>query len=173
MKSGVLFARRAAELLGLLLIATAVVHAHESGDQDHAVVLEFGAAGEKPITGGASNFGGTLGAEVTPIENWLEIEFGLAALSTAGRTELSTDLLFKKPYQLSRTVELMVGAGPSLSKTLNGVDRGTSLGVEVALDFMIWPFRKFGWYVEPTWGIVPKSGEQTVGISVGVLIGVP
>ena len=163
----------ACALLALLGVCAGAVRAEETGEEDHGLVLEVGAAGEKPVTGGASRFGGTIGAEVTPIENWLELEFGLTALAGAGHTELSGDLIFKKPYRLSEQVEFMIGAGPSFAKTLNGPDRGTAIGAEVAADFMIWPSRRLGWYVEPTWGIVPHTHEQSVGLAIGLLIGVP
>jgi hypothetical protein len=140
-------------------------------DVDHKLVLEIGPAGEWPLGGGPSNFGSTIAVEVTPIENWLELEFGMTALGTAGRSELSADLLFKKPFRLSPTVEFMIGAGPSLSRTVNGPERSTQLSAEFALDFMFWPTKHVGWFVEPTWSIAPRTGEQSIGVSVGILIG--
>jgi hypothetical protein len=145
--------------------------AHEERDADHDLILEIGTAGEWPLNGERSNLGGTMAVEVTPIENWLELEFGFSTLATAGHTELSYDLLFKKPFRLSPTVEFMVGAGPSLSQTLNGPDRGTSLSAEFALDFMFWPTKDVGWYIEPTWSVNPRNGQQSAAVSIGMLIG--
>jgi hypothetical protein len=144
---------------------------HEEGDADRVVILELGTAGEWPLGGERPNFGGTIAAEIEPIENWLELEFGLTTLATAGHTELSGDLLFKKPFRLSPTVEFMVGAGPSLSHTLNGPERGTSVSAEFALDFMFWPTKNIGWFVEPTWSVNPRNGQQSAAVSLGMLIG--
>jgi uncharacterized protein YraI len=147
--------------------------AHEERDAEHAWVLEIGTAGEWPLNGERPNFGGTIAAEIEPIENWLEIEFGLSTLATTGHTELSGDVLFKKPFRLSPTVEFMVGAGPSLSQTLNGADRGTSVSAEFALDFMFWPTKDVGWFIEPTWSVNPRNGQQSAAVSIGMLIGFP
>jgi hypothetical protein len=143
------------------------------GGVDHSFVLEIGTAGEWPLNGERPNFGGTIAGEIEPIENWLELEFGLSTLATAGHTELSGDLLFKKPFRLSPTVEFMAGAGPSLSRTLNGPDQGNSWSVEFALDWMFWPTKNIGWFIEPTWSVTPKNGQQAAAISIGILIGFP
>jgi Bacterial SH3 domain len=147
--------------------------AHEERDADHGLILEIGTAGEWPLNGERPNFGGTIAAEVTPIEDWLELEFGLSTLATAGHTELSGDVLFKKPFRLSPTVEFMIGAGPSISQTLNGSERGTSVSAEFALDFMFWPTKNVGWYLEPTWSVNPRNGQQSAAVSIGMLIGFP
>jgi hypothetical protein len=145
---------------------------HEEG-QEHSFVLEIGTAGEWPLAGERPNFGGTIAGEIEPIENWLELEFGLSTLATAGHTELSGDLLFKKPFRLSPTVEFMIGAGPSYSHTLNGPDRGGAWSAEFALDWMFWPTRNLGWFIEPTWSVNPKNGQQSAAVSIGILIGFP
>jgi hypothetical protein len=150
-----------------------IAGAHEERDADHGLILEIGTAGEWPLNGERPNFGGTIAAEIEPIENWLEIEFGLSTLATAGHTELSGDILFKKPFRLSPTVEFMVGGGPSLSQTLNGPERGTSASAEFALDFMFWPTKDVGWYIEPTWSVNPRNGQQSAAVSIGMLIGFP
>jgi len=140
-------------------------------DTDHKLVLEISPAGEWPLGGGPSNFGGMIAAEVTPIENWLELEFGMTALGTAGKSELSADLLFKKPFRISPTFEFMIGAGPSFTQALSGPEHGSQWSAEFALDFMFWPTKNVGWFVEPTWSIAPRTGEHSIGVSVGLLIG--
>ena len=161
----------------LALVSTANIACaqdkHAKDDQDHAFILEIGTAGEWPLSGDRPNFGGTFAIETTPIENWLELEFGLTTLATAGRTEMSGDLLFKKPFKLSPTVEFMIGAGPSISKTLNGPDQAISVSPEVALDFMFWPTKNIGWFVEPTWSVNPRNGQQSAAVNVGILVGFP
>jgi hypothetical protein len=68
---------------------------------------------DEPLSSAAPR--ATIGIEVTPIENWLEIEAGFEALGTAGHTELPGDLLFKKPFGLTSQTELMIGVGPSVA----------------------------------------------------------
>lgn len=145
----------------------------DESNAEHSLVLEFGGAGEWPLNGERPNFGGTIAAEIEPIEGWLELEFGLTTLATAGHSELSGDVLFKKPFRLSPTVEFMAGAGPSLSRTLNGPEQGNAWSVEFALDWMFWPTRNVGWFIEPTWSVNPRNGQQAAAVSVGILIGFP
>jgi hypothetical protein len=98
---------------------------------------------------------------------------GLTALSTNGRTEWSGDLLLKMPFRISSMFEFMVGAGPSIGKTLNGPDRDTDVSAAFALDFMFWPTKDLGWFVEPTWSINPRTHQQTIGLTAGILLGIP
>jgi len=148
-------------------------HEHEKHEADHGLILKLGTAGEWPLNGERPNFGGMIAADVEPIENWLALEFGMSTLANAGHTELSGDLLFKKPFHLSPTVEFMVGAGPSFSRTLNGPERGNSWSAEFALDWMFWPAKNIGWYIEPTWTVNPRNGHQSAAVSIGILIGFP
>lgn len=68
-------------------------------------------------------------------------------------------LLRRQPFRISPTFEFMIGAGPSISKAVNGENRDTSVSVEFALDFMFWPTKNLGWFVEPTWSINPRNGQ--------------
>jgi hypothetical protein len=145
----------------------------EDSGPEHSFVLEIGSAGEWPLNGERPNFGGTIAGEIEPIENWLELEFGLSTLTAAGHTELAGDLLFKKPFRLSPTVEFMIGAGPSYSHTLNGPERGGAWSAEFALDWMFWPTKNLGWFIEPTWSVNPRNGQRSAAVSVGILIGFP
>ena len=79
----------------------------------------------------------TIAAEIEPIENWLELEIGLSTLPTAGNSELSGDVLFKKPCRCSdRGVY-----GQCRSVAVDDLTAGTgnSMSAEFALDFMFWP----------------------------------
>src|SRR5579862_2022417 len=49
----------------------------QSVDSDPAAIVELGAAASQSLTGGGASFGPDVAAEVTPIENWLEIEAGV------------------------------------------------------------------------------------------------
>ena len=141
-------------------------------EKDPAAVLEFGAAGSWDVQGNGSSFGPAIAIEVTPIENWLELEAGVTPLFGHGTTEWDTDLLFKKPWTFSRKVEFMAGVGPEWVHTR----QSNSISGEVALDFMFWPSAKhrFGWYLEPAFDHnFGRGHEQSAGISGGLLIAIP
>jgi hypothetical protein len=74
-------------------------------------VVANGGATDWSIADGGSSFGPTVAAEVTPIENWLELEFGVTPLFTRHSTEWDADLLFKMPWTLSKKAEFMLGVG--------------------------------------------------------------
>jgi hypothetical protein len=155
----------------LLALALAGGAAAKDEDVEHKFVLEIGTAGEWPLNDERPNFGGSFAVEFEPIENWLELEFGITTLHTTGHSDLSGDLLFKKPFKITPSFEFMIGAGPSVSQTLNGPDRGTKVSAEFALDFMFWPTKDVGWFFEPTYSINPRTGERTAAFSVGLLFG--
>ncbi len=81
-------------------------------DKDPIAIVELGAATSWNLSGGAATFAPNLAAEVTPIENWLELEAGVSPFYTRKSTEWDTDLLFKKPWTISRKAEFMLGVGP-------------------------------------------------------------
>ena len=155
-------------VLALALAGAAIA---KDDDAEHKFILELGSAGEWPLTNEPGNFGGTFAVEFEPIENWLELELGFTTLNTTGKSDLSGDLLFKKPFKITPSFEFMVGAGPSVSQTLNGPDRGTTVAAEFALDFMFWPTRDVGWFFEPTYSINPRTGERSAAFSIGLLFG--
>ena len=84
----------------------------QSVDKEPAAVVELGGAADWNVKDGGSSFGPTVAVEVTPIENWLELEAGVTPLFTRHSTEWDTDLLFKKPWTLSKKAEFMLGVGP-------------------------------------------------------------
>jgi len=148
----------------------------QSVEAEPAAVIELGGAADRSLTEGQSSFGPTVGLEVTPIENWLELEAGVTPLFRRRSTEWSTDLLFKKPWTLSDKREFMLGIGPEWIHTnAYGIKRN-SIGIEFAPDFMFWLSRrhKFGWYLEPSYEYKFGPGhEHSLGMSGGLLIGVP
>jgi len=164
---------RHALMAGLLLIAGNAFSQAE--DKEPSAIIEIGGAAQWALRGGSS-FGPTVAAEVTPIENWLELESGVTTLFSRGQREWDADFLFKKPYTLSKTVEFMFGAGPEWAHTIAHGKITDSIGAEAVLDFMFWPWpeRKFGWYLEPSYGYSFGSGhEQSLGFSAGLLIPIP
>lgn len=165
-----------AALLAVLLQAGQARGQQEAKEKEPAAIVEIGAAGEWELTHGAPGYGPNLAVEVTPIKEWLEVEAGVTPLFRRGQTEWDMDLIFKKPYTLSKTAEFMFGVGPEWAHTIAHGKSSDSLGGEAALDFMFWPWpkRRLGWYMEPTYGYSFASGhEQSASISVGLLIPIP
>src|SRR5579862_6519932 len=125
---------------------------------------------------GAATFAPNLAAEITPIEGWLELEAGVSPFYTRTSTEWDTDLLFKKPWTLSRKAEFMLGIGPQWTYLKQNGKAANSEAGEVAGDFMFWPSGKhrFGWFLEPAYDYSFASGhQQSIGMSAGLLIGIP
>ncbi|HET9783443.1 MAG TPA: hypothetical protein VFP94_00665, partial [Terriglobales bacterium] len=96
----------------LLGLGSHVLAQAAAPDHDPVAVVEVGGAVSKTLRGGESGFGPNFAVEVTPIEHWLELEAGVSPLWSRHAVEWDTDLLFKKPWTLSRRVEFMFGAGP-------------------------------------------------------------
>ena len=148
----------------------------QSAEKEPAAILELGAAASHILNDGGSSGGPSFAVEVTPIKEWLEIEAGATPLFSMQGTEWDTDLLFKKPWTLSRKVEFMAGIGPEWVHTRHAETGVNALAGEAALDFMFWPTRrrKFGWYLEPAYdhGFL-YSHEQSLGLSGGLLIAFP
>jgi len=121
----------------------------QAEEKEPIAIFEIGSTGNWTAPNAASG-GPTVAVEFTPIKDWLEIEVGTGPLFGSGTTDWSTDILFKKPFELSNTAELMVGAGPAFDSTFGGT---TKIGAEFALDFMFWPWpdRKYGWFLEPSY----------------------
>lgn len=147
----------------------------QDNSKESIAILELGAAPGRTLNDHAWTFGPTAAVEVTPIEKWLELEAGVTASFGAHSTEWATDLLFKKPWQLSPNVEFMAGLGPEwIHSRESGSTRNSAAG-EAVLDFMLWPGRKrkFGWYLEPGFEYSFGRGhERSIGVSAGLLIAI-
>jgi hypothetical protein len=148
----------------------------QSAEKEPAAILELGAAASRNLDDGGSAGGPSFAVEVTPIKEWLEIEAAVTPLFSKQPTEWDTDLLFKKPWTLSRKVEFMAGIGPEWMRTRHAGTSVNALAGEAALDFMFWPTRKrkFGWYLEPAYdhGFV-YAHDQSMGVTGGFLIAFP
>jgi len=155
---------------GLLFSANTV----QAEDKEPSAIVELGGVREWGLLrGGAASFGPSLGIEFGVIKDWLEIEVSTATLFRRGHTEYGADLLFRKPFTLSDKAEFMVGAGPAWSYTTR---EGSKVAGVVALDFMFWPSgdKNFGWFVEPAYSYSFNKGhERSLGVTVGLLIGIP
>jgi hypothetical protein len=147
----------------------------QSVEKEPAAIVELGGAGNWNIKDGGSAFGPTVAVEVTPIEKWLELEAGVTPLFSRHTTEWDVDLLFKKPWTLSKKVDFMIGVGPQWVNTRKYGVTTNSVSGEAVLDFMFWPSAKhrFGWYVEPGYEYnFGRGHEQSFGISGGLLIAI-
>jgi hypothetical protein len=164
-------------LLGCLFLYAASASAQSAGaDKDPAAIVELGGAAGLSLKDGGSSFGPDVAVEVTPIENWLELEAGATPLFGHRSTEWDVDLLFKKPWTLSHKAEFMAGVGPEWIHTREFGASTNSIGAEAAADFMFWPSGKhtFGWYLEPAYDYnFGRGHEQSIGISGGLLIAIP
>lgn len=144
-------------------------------NDDAAVILELGAATNWNFNGGAATFAPNLAAEVTPIEDWLELEAGVSPFYTRNSTEWDTDFLFKKPWTLSRKAEFMMGVGPQWAHATRNQTTSNTFSAELAADFMFWPTgrHRFGWFLEPAYDYSFAGGHlQSIGMSAGLLIGI-
>ena len=148
----------------------------QSVEKEPAAVVELGGATDWNVKGGGSSFGSTVAVEFTPIENWLELEAGVTPLFSRHSTEWDTDLLFKKPWTLSKKAEFMLGVGPAWVHTKKYGMTMNSLSAKVVPDFMFWRSEKhrLGWYIEPGYAYnFGRGHEQSLGITVGLLIAIP
>jgi hypothetical protein len=158
-------------LLPWLIAAILAATNARAEEKEPTLILELGGVGERAFSG-ETGFGPSAAVEFTPIKGWLEIEAGLAPMFSPGQTEWNADLLFKKPFTLSRQVEFMIGAGPEWKFSRDG----TKVAGEIAGDFMFWPTadRKLGWFLEPAYTYTFSKGhEQSLGITAGLLIPIP
>ena len=163
-------------LLAPLFLCSEMAFA-QSVDKDPVAIVELGGAAGWSLNNGGASFGADAAVEVTPIENWLELEAGVTPLFRRHHsTEWDTDLLFKKPWTLSKKAELMAGIGPEWVHTREAGMAANSIAGEAVLDFMFWPGRKhkFGWFVEPAFDYnFARGHERSFGITAGLLIAIP
>ena len=159
-----------------LLVYSGYASGEEKKNAEEVAVIEIGAAPSRNLKDHTSSFGPTVAVEVSPIENWLELEAGVTPSFGHHTTEWATDLLFKKPWTLSATVEFMAGIGPAWIHTRESGTTTNSVAGEAVLDFMFWPRRwkhKFGWYVEPGYEYnFGRGHERSIGVSCGLLIAI-
>ncbi len=144
-------------------------------EAEPAAILEIGAASNWNVSGGAAVFAPSLAVETTPIEDKLEIEAGVSPFYTRNTAEWDTDLLFKKPWTLSRKAEFMLGVGPEWVHLRQNGRTTNTFAAEIAGDFMFWPAHRhrFGWFLEPAWDYSFTHGhEKSIGMSAGLLIAI-
>jgi hypothetical protein len=170
--------RRGCHLWGLILwialsAAPACAHAQEA---EPTAIVEVGGAGQWSLTGGPASYGPNFGIETTPIPDILELEADVTPFFSRGQTDWNADFLFKKPFDLTQSLEFMAGIGPQWDHTVGHGVTSDEVGAEAAADFMVWPTRarRFGFYLEPAYGYgFGRAHEQSISVSVGLLIPIP
>ena len=66
----------------------------------------------------------------------------------------------------------MIGLGPEMVTTVNGLAKGTLFGGDAALDFMVWPWQRVGFWIEPTYDVIFDDGvSQGIGSTAGIMVG--
>jgi hypothetical protein len=141
-------------------------------DKEPSAFVELAGAGEWGLQHGGSKFGPNIAVEFTPVEHWLEIEAGFTPLFKGGQTESGTELLFKKPFELSGKVDFLAGAGPEWVHGTPSKPADSLVG-EVVIEFVYspWSERNVGFFVEPGYSFdFGKGHEQSLGVSAGLHI---
>ena len=156
---------------------TFALGAEADKNKEAVAILELAGATSTSLTGGGSSFGPNVAVEVTPIEKRLELEIGVTAFFRRHHSaEWNTDILFKKPWDLSRQVELMAGFGPEWVHSREPGAKRNSIAGEAVLDLMYWPGarRRFGAFIEPSYDYnFGRGHERSFGITAGLLIAIP
>jgi hypothetical protein len=118
----------------------------QAGEKEPTAIVAIGPAWEWSLPSQTMRAGPSASVEFSLIKDWLELEVGAGTLFRKGQPEWEADVLFKKPFTLSETAELMLGAGPSWSYSKGATGQ---TGITFVADFMFWPWpeRKFGWFL--------------------------
>jgi hypothetical protein len=159
------------ELRGSLCAVVALLpftDATSAEEKEPVAVVELGGASAWNIPGRAA-FGPSAAVEFEPIKNYLVMEAGMTPyFDNGGHAVWDFDLFFRHSFALSKKAEFEPGIGPSFSTS-------GRVGAAASFEFMIWPWqeRKFGWFVDPTYGVSFAPGhQQSFGLTVGILVGI-
>jgi hypothetical protein len=131
----------------------------------------MGGAGGWGVPNGGSSFGPEIGVEYTVVEHFLEIEAATSPQFSKGQVEFDTELLFKKPFDLTNRLEFLIGAGPVWIHKADA----DSLAGEVLVEFVYspWPERHVGFFMEPNYSYnFGRGHEQSIGVTAGLHIGI-
>lgn len=161
--------------IGALFVIPYPAMGAEPPEEEHPLIVEVGAAGERELAaGGSTHVGPSVGFEIEPIESWLEIELGASRFRDGRATVWDLDLPFKKPFRLSETLEVMPGLGPTWEHSNRTGERASTWGGEVVVDFFFWRSRRVGWFIEPAYGVAFAEGHKTSAtITAGFFAAIP
>jgi hypothetical protein len=145
-----------------------------AADEEHSIVLEIGGAGDWGFHGGAA-YGPDIGLEFTVIKGVLEVATGVTPLISKGNAEIGTDLIFKKPFELSKQLEMLIGAGPEWIYRSGGESQRNSVAAVVVADFVYSqsPESAVAIFVEPAYSYdFGRGHEEAFSITAGLHIAV-
>ena len=148
----------------------------EDKNKESSAQIEIAPAAERQMPGGQSGFGPSAAIEFTAIEDVLEIELGVSPLFGGGQTQWGTELTFQTPLISFDNVEVSFAIGPEWQRQTGHGETDDSVGATAALDFEIWrlPERKYGWFVEPSYGYSFGSDHQrSLGLAAGWIFAIP
>lgn len=158
--------------VALVMLTFPALALAQSDEREHRIVYAVGWAGEASHGEGFQPAGIEGGFEVTPIEGKLSIETTIGTHHGDDGTEMHLEVAFRKPWQLSKTVEFMAGVAPTLVRTF-GTAAETFGAVSIGGHFMVWPRPNVGWYAESAYEVgFPKTGtHRGAEFSAGILFG--
>jgi hypothetical protein len=163
---------RAINFLALTVAAWAFSASYPAAASDSEVELEIGPVAERTVAGNAATHAGpSFAIEFTPVEHWLELEAAVSRFRIDGVVEWETEVAVKKPFELTPSVELMLGLGPTWRHTGAPLEQSDSFGAEFVLDVQFWRTRRWGWFIEPSYGVgFSRGSDRAVAITAGVLV---
>ncbi|HEY2905604.1 MAG TPA: hypothetical protein VGJ29_06865, partial [Vicinamibacterales bacterium] len=124
------------------------------------------------LRGGHLHPGANLMIEWDAVEDWLEFEVDASVLSADGGVEVPVGMLVKKPFRLTHWAEFMIGVGPEIVRVSTRTTHATFGGGQLALDFMFWPTRRVGLWIEPSYDLIFSDPvSHGIGSTGGLLAG--
>jgi hypothetical protein len=154
--------------------------AHEAHHPEPLVTIKLGGTFERSVSDYTNSYGPTAGLQTGLFHDALEMELGTTALLRDGHANWKTGLIFKKPIEVSESVELAAGAGPLwFHRSHLGEDPEVakdSAGVEGVVEMVFWPgeHRSLGFYAETGYSYdFGKGHEKAAGAGAGVLVPLP
>jgi hypothetical protein len=107
--------------------------------------------------------------ELTAIPHWLELELAAATLFSSEETKIPIDVMLKKPFRISRIVDLFAGAGPMLNLAIRDDKTHVHPGLIVSTGVFLWLQDNFGLLFELDYAfVVEHDGAHEVEAAVGV-----
>ena len=148
-------------ITGLLIVAGGALAEEKEKSDKSSVVVEFGGGGEWDVHGGAGAYGPYLALEYEVIEHWLEIETAVAPRFSNGQAEVEFELIFKKPFELSKSLEFLIGAGPVWVHRTEESPKASIAG-EAIVELVYWPWddHKVGFFVSPATPTILAKGTS-------------
>ena len=143
----------------------------QAEDKEPSLGFEMAGVGSWGLQHGGSSFGPGVALEYTIIEHWLEIEGGFSPQFSKDQAELDTGFVFKKPFELSKSFEILIGTGPTWVHKV----ATDSIAEEAIVEFKYfpWPERHVAIFVEPGYFYdFGKGHEQSLGVTVGLYVGI-